>query len=126
MYATIDQINAGRTQVHLIAGGLDADQEREGDFVSKDDRYRRMSEYIEILRRAWTEEASFDYAGEFYSIRDYTPRIKPSSGKPLPISMGGASAAALRVGAAGAEIVLKLKVPLCENRDAFQPRLALC
>lgn len=117
MYATIDQINAGRTQVHLIAGGLDADQEREGDFVSKDDRYRRMSEYIEILRRAWTEEASFDYAGEFYSIRDYTPRIKPSSGKPLPISMGGASAAALRVGAAGADIFSTFTEPLADTRE---------
>lgn len=116
-YATIDQINNGRTQVHLIAGGLDADQQREGDFLSKDDRYGRMGEYIEILRRAWTEDASFDYAGQYYSLRDYTPRIKPASGKPLPISVGGASAAAYQVGIAGADIFSMFTEPLADTRE---------
>lgn len=116
-YATIDQINGGRTQVHLIAGGNDSDQWREGDFLSKDDRYRRMGEYIDILRRAWTEDASFDYEGEFYSIRDYTPRIKPSSGKPLPISVGGASAAAHRVGVTRADIFSTFTEPLADTGE---------
>ena len=124
-FGTIDQINAGRTQVHLIAGGLDADQQREGDFLSKDDRYRRMGEYIEFLRRAWTEDASFDYDGDFYTIRDYTPRIKPYSGQPLPISVGGASAAAYQVGVNGADIFSMFSEPLSDTKEQLDALHAL-
>lgn len=116
-FGTIDQINAGRTQVHLIAGGNDSDQWREGDFLSKDDRYRRMGEYIAFLRQAWSADAAFDYDGEFYTVRDYTPRIKPYSGTPLPISVGGASAAAYQVGVEGADIFSMFTEPLADTAE---------
>jgi alkanesulfonate monooxygenase len=103
-YATIDQINGGRTQAHFIAGGNDEDQWREGDFLTKDDRYRRMDEYIQILRRAWTASDPFDFQGEFYTLKDFVPRIQPHNKRHLPISAGGSSQAALEVGARRADI----------------------
>src|SRR3954463_2447197 len=39
--ATLDQLSGGRLAVHLIAGGNDADQARDGDFVDHQGRYRR-------------------------------------------------------------------------------------
>ncbi|WP_192497063.1 LLM class flavin-dependent oxidoreductase [Gulosibacter chungangensis] len=96
-YATIDQIAGGRTQAHLIAG-RDQDTAREGDLSSKDARYRRMGEFIEVMRRAWTAEENFDHEGEFYRLCDYSPRVKAASGDAIPVSVGGSSEAAYRIG----------------------------
>ncbi len=43
--------------VHLISGGSDAEQARQGDYLPKNKRYARTSEYVDILRRSWTEPA---------------------------------------------------------------------
>ena len=124
-YATIDQLSAGRTQVHLIAGGNESDQWRDGDFIDKDARYRRMGEYIDILRRAWSSETSFDHEGEFYRIVDYTPKVKPFAGVPLPISLGGSSEAAYRVGAERADVFALWGEPLADTRGQLDRVRAL-
>jgi alkanesulfonate monooxygenase len=36
--ATLDQLSGGRVVVHFIAGGSDAEQAKEGDFLTKDQR----------------------------------------------------------------------------------------
>ncbi|MGO1570854.1 MAG: LLM class flavin-dependent oxidoreductase [Canibacter sp.] len=110
--ATLDHINGGRTQAHFIAGGNDSDQWREGDFLSKDERYARMAEYIEIIRLAWNETSGFDYDGKYYTLRDYTPKIKPVG--QLPISAGGSSTAALKTGAKWADIFGLFAEPLAD------------
>src|SRR6266508_1504119 len=66
--ATLDQLSGGRLAVHIIAGGSDADQARDGDFTDHAGRYRRVSEYIGLLQRTWTSTAPFDHAGEFYRV----------------------------------------------------------
>src|SRR5713101_5017768 len=67
--ATLDQLCGGRLAVHMITGGNEADQARDGDFADHAARYRRTSEYLEVLRRTWTETAPFDHEGEFYRVR---------------------------------------------------------
>src|SRR5271157_2092683 len=37
--ATLDQITDGRAALHVISGGDDTDQRRDGDYLSKDERY---------------------------------------------------------------------------------------
>src|SRR5437762_4375372 len=66
--ATLDQLSNGRLAVHMIAGGSDADQAKDGDWTGHAGRYRRVSEYIDLLRRTWTSMAPFDHAGEFYRV----------------------------------------------------------
>ena len=43
----------GRVAVHIISGGSDADQAKDGDYAAHADRYRRSAEYIEVLKKAW-------------------------------------------------------------------------
>jgi alkanesulfonate monooxygenase len=65
--ATLDQLTGGgRVGIHFITGGDEADQRREGDFVPHDARYRRTGETMAIVRRIWSEDAPFDYDGEFF------------------------------------------------------------
>jgi len=42
---------------HIISGADDIEQQRDGDFLSKDERYARSSEYVGLLRRLWTARA---------------------------------------------------------------------
>ena len=50
--ATFDQLTQGRMSLHVIAGTSDQDQASEGDFLPKNDRYRRAGEYLEAHGRA--------------------------------------------------------------------------
>ncbi|MCU1657940.1 MAG: putative alkanesulfonate monooxygenase, partial [Pseudonocardiales bacterium] len=52
IFATLDQFSQGRVAVHIITGGHDPEQRRDGDYLSKDERYARTDEYLGILRRA--------------------------------------------------------------------------
>jgi alkanesulfonate monooxygenase len=103
MLATIDQLGEGRTVLHLISGGNDAEQRKQGDFEPKDRRYARTSEYIDVLRRSWGERASFDHDGDFYRFEGFGPGFATHTGAPIPISIGGESDAAYDIGGAKAD-----------------------
>ena len=58
--AGLDRIGGGRVAIHIIAGGSDAEMHREGDYTTKEQRYRRAEEFIDIVRRIWTQAGGFD------------------------------------------------------------------
>ena len=126
--ATLDQLSGGRAVVHFIAGGSDHEQAREGDRLTKAQRYERQEEYIRILRRVWTETEPFDHAGTYYSFQDFVSRVRPVNGT-IPVSVGGSSEEAYRVGGALGDIFGLWGEPLAETKqqiDRFseQARLA--
>ena len=49
-FATLDQLTSGRAAIHIISGGDDADQARDGDWLGKEDRYARTDEYVSVLK----------------------------------------------------------------------------
>lgn len=101
--ATLDQLSGGRAVVHFIAGGDDHEQAREGDRLTKAERYARQEEYIRILRRVWSETEPFDHAGTYYAFEDFVSRVRPVHGT-IPVSVGGSSAEAYAQGGALADI----------------------
>lgn len=103
--ATVENIHgAGRVAVHVITGGDEADQRREGDFVPHDTRYRRTAEVMDIVRRTWSSEEPFDYAGEFFRFEGAFSSVKPTAPGSIPLYFAGASAPAIEVGAAWADV----------------------
>ena len=94
--ATLDQLSDGRLAVHMIAGGSDADQAKDGDWTDHATRYRRSGEYISLLRRTWTAPAPFDHEGEFYRTRGTYSEIRCRQQPHIPIYGGGGSDAAIR------------------------------
>ena len=95
--ATLDQFSDGRLAVHIITGGSDAEQQRDGDFLSKDDRYARTDEYISLLVKTWTEVAPFHHEGEFYEVRDSFAAVRCAQQPHIPVFFGGSSDAAIEV-----------------------------
>lgn len=115
--ATLDQLTLGRAIVHLISGGSAAEQARHGDYLSKEERYARTREFLEILRLAWTAQAPFSHNGQFYRFDDFGPAFPTYSGDSLPISIGGQSDSAFDIGGELANIFSFWGEPL-EEIDA--------
>src|SRR5690349_14388257 len=69
-FATLDQFTGGRIALHAITGASDAEQLRDGDHTTKAQRYARTREFLQILKRAWTSDVPFDFAGDFYRLED--------------------------------------------------------
>jgi alkanesulfonate monooxygenase len=112
--ATLDQLSEGRAVVHFIAGGSDREQLREGDTLDKVGRYEREEEYIRILRRVWSETEPFDHDGKYYQFKDFVSRVRPVNGT-IPVSVGGSSDEAYRVGGALGDIFGLWGEPLAET-----------
>jgi alkanesulfonate monooxygenase len=114
--STLDQLSRGRVVVHFIAGGSDAEQAKEGDFLTKDQRYGRLEEYIKILRRAWDSSEPFDWEGEYYQFKQFSNRVRPTNGT-IPVSVGGSSDEAYRIGGSLADIFGLWGEPLKETKE---------
>lgn len=102
MLATVDRLSKGRAGVHIIAGPSDKELEADGDFISKDDRYARAREYVEIMRRIWTSDAPIDHEGRFYRFNQAFAAIKPTA--PLPVFWAGTSDTSLDACGASADV----------------------
>jgi alkanesulfonate monooxygenase len=102
--ATLDQFTRGRIAVHIITGGSDDEMARDGDRTTKDVRYARTDEYLDIVRREWTSETPFDYDGRFYQVKGAFGAIKPFQKPHLPIYFGGSSDEAIPVAGKHADI----------------------
>jgi alkanesulfonate monooxygenase len=116
-FATLDQYTGGRVAVHYISGGSDEDQQRDGDFLSHDERYARTDEYLGLLRRVWTADQPFDHAGTYYRFKGAWSDVKPVQQPYVPIYFGGASAAALRVAGKHADVYALWGESLAQARE---------
>ena len=113
--ATLDHFSGGRAALHIITGGSDAEQRRDGDFLEKDERYARTDEYLQVLRQAWTAEEPFDFEGRYYRVQGYASPVRPLGH--LPLYFGGSSEAAYAVGAKHADVYALWGEPLAETKQ---------
>jgi alkanesulfonate monooxygenase len=103
-FATLDQLSGGRAAIHVITGGDDIDQKRDGDHLGKDERYARTDEYVSILKQIWTADGPVDHAGKFYQIAGASAEVRTVQRPRIPIYFGGASDAAIDVAGRHADV----------------------
>ncbi|MBD2612630.1 MAG: LLM class flavin-dependent oxidoreductase [Nostoc sp. GBBB01] len=115
--ATLDHFTNGRIAVHIITGGYDTDQQRDGDWLDHGDRYRRTDEYLEIVRRIWTSDIPFDYEGEFYRLQDAFSAIKPLQKPHIPLYFGGASDPAVQIAAKHSNVYAMWGEPIAAIKE---------
>ncbi|KUF12947.1 LLM class flavin-dependent oxidoreductase [Streptomyces silvensis] len=119
-FATLDQVSDGRLTVHFITGGSDHEQRREGDTLTKDERYARTREYIEIVKKVWTRHEPFDHEGPHYRFQDFVSDVFPVQ-EPRPgVSFGGSSPAAYAAGGAEADVYCLWGEPLAETAQQIE------
>lgn len=98
MFATLDQMSGGRLCINLIAGISDEDTQADGIMDSKEVRYEKMDEEVEIMKRLWSSDEPIGYKGQHYQI-DQVIEPKPVQRPHPPFFLGGGSAQALEISA---------------------------
>jgi alkanesulfonate monooxygenase len=102
--ATLDQLSGGRLAVHIITGGNDDEQQRDGDFLNKAERYARTDDNLDVVRKTWTSVQPFDHDGPFYRVRDSFAEIKPLQQPHVPVYFGGSSDEAIAIAGKQADV----------------------
>jgi alkanesulfonate monooxygenase len=102
MAATYQRVSGGRLLLNVVTGGDDAEQQRFGDHLGKEARYRRAGEFLHVVRALWAGR-TVDFTGEFFDIRG--AQIVPDQVWP-EIYLGGSSRGAIEVAAAYADVYL--------------------
>lgn len=119
--ATLDRLTGGgRVAVHMITGGNEDEQHRDGDFLDHDTRYRRTAEFITVFRQTLTSPAPFDFEGEFYRFTGAYSAVKPLTEAGVPVFFGGSSPAAIEVGARLADVYAVWGEPLDATSAFFE------
>jgi alkanesulfonate monooxygenase len=102
--ATLDQFIDGRLAVHIITGGAEHEQARDGDFLDKAARYARTSDYLDVLKKTWTSTQPFNHDGPYYKVVDSYAAVKPAQSPHLPVYFGGSSDEAIDVAGRHADV----------------------
>ncbi len=67
--STIDHITGGRCGINIVAGSSKTTHALFGKGIEDHEtRYRHTAEFIELLKKFWTEPEEFDHEGEFYRV----------------------------------------------------------
>ena len=81
---TFDHLTNGRLALHIITGKTDDQQQGDGHFSSKTERYRRAAEYLELMKLTWSNEQRLDFTGEIYRVKGAASDVRPLQ-KPHPL-----------------------------------------
>ncbi|CAI0844169.1 LLM class flavin-dependent oxidoreductase [Serratia entomophila] len=119
-FATLEHLLGGRLAVHIISGGNDAEQRRDGDYLDHDRRYARTEAFLEIVRQVWTQERPFDAHNDFYQVEQAFSAIKPLQQPHIPIFFGGSSDAAIAVAGKHANVFALWGESLAQTRETIQ------
>ncbi len=85
MAASLDRICKGRMAINIVNGWFDEEFRMFGGTVLQgEERYRRTTEFIEILRGAWANE-TFSYNGDHYKLEAGQLMLKPATPTPPEI-----------------------------------------
>jgi len=90
--ATLDHLSGGRVELGVGAGWLEEEFDALGVPFAK--RGKRLDEYIDVMRAAWTEDQA-SFHGEFANFDDCIVRPRPVNGS-IPIVIGGHTEVAAR------------------------------
>jgi pyrimidine oxygenase len=100
MISTLDQISNGRVGLNIVAGAYKGEFEQMGawrDDLDHDQRYDLAREWIDIVKKLWTEE-NVTVDGKYFKMDDCESYPKPIS-RPLPdLISAGMSDKGLRFG----------------------------
>ncbi len=106
--------------MHIISGGNDAEQRRDGDYLDHDQRYARTDAFLDTVRRCGP--ASSRWIFTTISIRPSRPRsaIRPLQKPHLPIYFGGSSEAAIAVAGKHADVFALWGESLAQTGETIQ------
>jgi len=98
---TFAALTGGRISLNVVAGHSPREQRSYGDFLSHDERYERMDEYLAVCHALWDRSGPVTFRGRYLRIEEgrlNTPFVDAVRSRP-EIYLGGSSAPAREVAA---------------------------
>ena len=90
--ATIDHVSGGRFALNIVTGWNKIEIDMFGvPMLDHDTRYDCAAEWLEIVKRLWTEDEPFDYEGRFYKVTKALLKPQPLQSPHPPIMCAGGS-----------------------------------
>jgi dimethylsulfone monooxygenase len=87
---TADHAGHGRFGLNLVVGNKDEEFAMFGvGLLEHDERYVHGQEWLDIVRKCWTESENFDFHGKHFQLTDVLSKPKPWGGtQPLILNAG--------------------------------------
>lgn len=94
MATTIDHISAGRFGLNAVMGWFTPEMQMFGtDQRAHDDRYAFGDEWMQIVKRLWSDPEPFDFDGRYLTARQAQAQPKPvQSPRPVLVNAGNSAA----------------------------------
>ena len=91
---TADLMGQGRFGLNIVAGWNEGEFEMFGVHQREhDDRYGFAEEWLDVMKRAWSDPEPFDYKGAHFELENVRAKPKPFGGTRPMIMNAGSSAA---------------------------------
>jgi alkanesulfonate monooxygenase SsuD/methylene tetrahydromethanopterin reductase-like flavin-dependent oxidoreductase (luciferase family) len=90
-FVTVDHIGEGRLGINVVVGWNEAEFEMFGVHPSPETRYPYTREWLDCIRRLWTEDREFDFEGQFLKLRGLKGKPKPYGGSNPAVLNAGLS-----------------------------------
>jgi len=108
MGATLDAFSDGRWGWNVVTGFGDAEARLFGNdaMVEHDERYAVAGEFIEVVKRLWTEPDAIDHDGKYFRVQGRIKAPRPQQ-QPYPLLVSaGASPAGVGFAAAHCDLLV--------------------
>jgi alkanesulfonate monooxygenase SsuD/methylene tetrahydromethanopterin reductase-like flavin-dependent oxidoreductase (luciferase family) len=123
MAATADHISGGRFALNLVAGWYrDEFSMFSPDWLEHDDRYRYAEEWIELVKRLWRADETFDHDGHYFKGKGLWSEPKPLQRPRPPIMNAGSSPTGQAFSARHADMNFVMLRQQDEDSDSAQIR----
>ena len=91
---TLAHMSGGRFAFNAVMGWVSGDFEMFGQELREhDERYRYGAEWMEMVRRIWTEPDPFDFDGEYFQLHNVRGKPKPVQ-DPYPVILNAGNSSA--------------------------------
>ena len=78
MSSTIDHVTKGRFALNIVCGWFKNEFDMFGATMRPhDDRYRYATEWLDFLKRAWTQDDEFDFKSDSFDAKAVWSKPKP-------------------------------------------------
>lgn len=120
--ATIDAISGGRCSLNVVGGWNRREFDMFGiDLVEHDQRYVYLEEWLQVVRRLWTDPAEFDVESKYFRMKRALSRPRPLQEGGVPIMNAALSSTGMRFSAKNSDI--GLISPQGERPEHWRPQV---
>lgn len=126
-FATIDHLGGGRFGLNIVCGWNQPEYEMFGLKLpdDHDTRYRYGQEWWDVIRKAWSSDVDFDWAGEFFQLRGARCTPKPLAAGLPPVMNAGSSAQGRNFAAQNCDFLFTVIIDVSGGADVVRQYQAL-